>query len=528
MPLINGQKMACEPCIRGHRSTKCTHANERLMVPVRKPGRPLSSCPHPASRPCTCAAVTAAIPKKQKCRCGTSEPASGRETADQETSNGLVTPPSPSQKGSATTPAYRVQKTGSKNGSGRKQIDPAGLERMDASQFNILSSPELKSPRSPPSGTVPTAPAASLPGYGMMGFLPSGSSFSPGPAMFPLYQQLASANPMADHSVSKITAPNSHPPHMNDQSAAATTGSCCGGGKPASTQANGLQATEANGTNDVESQPKSCCSSGAEKPEAKPHERMPTSEIGPRVNGMMVPHFNAPNAPIGSMPNGMYPYFAQPAIFAYPPQYGSYMQPLQPDQWRQLVTTLNFGQPIPGMENIPYNAPTPVQFQQCNNSLEADSWTSHQCGCGDSCQCIGCATHPYNQATQNYVRSAWNSMLEEAPKRHRHSDSAHSAPNSNHETPTPSNQSPNGGSTPIMAKVEGTVSPTVAQTPSDANSTLGEEPTLSASDFFFVSYPFGDTCEGEMASCPCGDDCQCIGCAIHNIPGIASQQGVES
>ncbi|KAK2074528.1 hypothetical protein P8C59_008728 [Phyllachora maydis] len=43
MPFINGQKMACGPCIRGHRSTKCTHASERVMVPVRKPGRPLSS-----------------------------------------------------------------------------------------------------------------------------------------------------------------------------------------------------------------------------------------------------------------------------------------------------------------------------------------------------------------------------------------------------------------------------------------------------------------------------------------------------
>ncbi|RAL59213.1 hypothetical protein DID88_006668 [Monilinia fructigena] len=43
--------MSCEPCIRGHRSTKCTHANERLMVPVRKPGRPLSACPHPRDQP---------------------------------------------------------------------------------------------------------------------------------------------------------------------------------------------------------------------------------------------------------------------------------------------------------------------------------------------------------------------------------------------------------------------------------------------------------------------------------------------
>ena len=48
---------------------------------------------------------------------------------------------------------------------------------------------------------------------------------------------------------------------------------------------------------------------------------------------------------------------------------------------------------------------------------------------------------------------------------------------------------------------------------------MSEEQTLSANDFFFVSYPFDDTCGGEMASCPCGDDCQCLGCVIHNNSG---------
>ncbi|KAM0251663.1 hypothetical protein ACHAQJ_008077 [Trichoderma viride] len=527
MPLINGVKMACEPCIRGHRSTKCTHSNERLMVPVRKPGRPLSSCPHPASRPCTCAAVMAAIPKSQKCPCGTAEEASSRKTADRETSNGMVTPPSPAPKGTATTPAYRVQKTSSKNGAGKKQIDPAGLERMDASQLNILSSPELKSPLSPTNGTMPTTPTTStaFPGYGMMGFLPNGGSFNANMAMFPVYQQLASANPMAGHTVSKLAAQNNFPPLMNEQGTALTARSCCGNGKSTGAPANEQHEPKANGTNGVENQPKSCCSSGGEKSETKPHERTPAAEMAPQANSIMMPHFNS--VPVG-MPNGVYPYFAQPAIFAYPPSYGSYMQPLQPDQWRQLMTALSFGQPATNVQqNIPYNATAPPQFQQ-SNTLEADSsWTAHHCGCGDTCQCIGCATHPYNQATQNYVRSAWNSMKEDAPKRHRHTDSTHSIPNSNHETPTPtpSNQSPNGGSTPIIAKLEGTASPVTAQTPSDANSTLGEELTLSANDFFFVSYPFGDVCEGEMANCPCGDGCQCIGCAIH-MGSI--QQGIET
>ncbi|KAH7409283.1 copper fist DNA binding domain-containing protein [Cadophora sp. MPI-SDFR-AT-0126] len=45
MPLINGCKYSCEPCIRGHRATSCAHT-DRILIEVRKPGRPLESCGH--------------------------------------------------------------------------------------------------------------------------------------------------------------------------------------------------------------------------------------------------------------------------------------------------------------------------------------------------------------------------------------------------------------------------------------------------------------------------------------------------
>ncbi|KAG4028331.1 hypothetical protein MFRU_022g00510 [Monilinia fructicola] len=45
MPIINEQKYSCEPCIRGHRATSCKHS-DRLMVLVRKPGRPTQGCGH--------------------------------------------------------------------------------------------------------------------------------------------------------------------------------------------------------------------------------------------------------------------------------------------------------------------------------------------------------------------------------------------------------------------------------------------------------------------------------------------------
>ncbi|KAF7950494.1 hypothetical protein EAE96_007778 [Botrytis aclada] len=45
MPVVGSKKYSCEPCIRGHRATKCTHTN-RLLVLVRKPGRPMQNCAH--------------------------------------------------------------------------------------------------------------------------------------------------------------------------------------------------------------------------------------------------------------------------------------------------------------------------------------------------------------------------------------------------------------------------------------------------------------------------------------------------
>lgn len=41
------------PCIRGHRSSKCKH-EDRVLIEVRKPGRPLTTCPHPAGSTCNC------------------------------------------------------------------------------------------------------------------------------------------------------------------------------------------------------------------------------------------------------------------------------------------------------------------------------------------------------------------------------------------------------------------------------------------------------------------------------------------
>ncbi|KAK5995148.1 Protein GRISEA [Cladobotryum mycophilum] len=444
--------MACEPCIRGHRSTKCNHASERLMVPVRKPGRPLSSCPHPASRPCSCvtATVTAAIPKKQKCSCGPSEQPAVDSIENKDGSSVGASSPSPPK--APSTSGHRIQKPTSKSGPSRKPIDPTALERMDASQLNILPTFGAGQQKSSPASNGIMVAMPSNAGYGTIGLVPQTDMFMFQSPIPPSMNSIASTNGHHTAHAQMNGLPGS--------ATASTAGSCCGGGETkiqTTAKTNGLQ----------KEKPKSCCS-GADSPEIKSQEEIVSTQGAlPQANGIMMSPFSGPIV----MPNGIYPYFPQPTVFAYPPQYGSYLQPLQPEQWRHIMASINFGQPIP---SLPYGVPPTIPMPPINHT-GGPSWTSHQCGCGDSCECVGCATHPYNEATQNYVRSAWSTVVEDAQKAQNLGGENQNAVNGNHGTPA--GQTSTIG-TPTMKQNDGTVSPPTAHTPSDAASGISEEQTL--------------------------------------------------
>lgn len=507
------------------------------MVPVRKPGRPLSSCPHPSSRPCSCAAVTAAIPRKQKCGCGPSSSTdSDNNTSDRDTASTAVTPPSPSTFGSSA--AFRVQKQAGRSGPSRKQsVDLAGLQRMDANQINILPSYGSMSPQQMSAPSVASTPVSDLSLYG-----PNESTFCADSGVFPVFPYAVQPAVISSGSAAK--------PISNGKNGLSTNGaikhstevskSCCGGANDVENQAHhSLGPSRASSVSaKTRSSFKSCCST---KTSPSPQDQKPTLGITPALsmpfppNGVMMPPFQHPLA----MTGGMYPFYSQPNIFNYPPQYGSYLQPLQPEQWRQFMAGMAFAQ---SGGNPPFGMPghIPVQHQPQQNptSPNAGDWTWHQCGCGDTCECVGCAAHPYNEATQNYVRSAWSTMTEDAQKVHAHANGNGSllngnglanAVNGSHAEPEEaSHVASDGTTTPNKPGHDESWSPKAAQTPSDAASGVSEEQALSASDFFFVSYPFGESCAGETTSCPCGDDCQCIGCAIHNNPDPSQATSDES
>ncbi|KAL2755958.1 hypothetical protein ACRALDRAFT_1064057 [Sodiomyces alcalophilus JCM 7366] len=421
----------------------------------------------------------------------------------------------------AANSTYRVSKPNAKSTGRKPSFAVANLERMDASQANILPAYDMSQTvpsqlnGGVPLGLMPT-PRPSLEYNQGIPLTPNGTLHSP--MAYPQYQ-LPMA-PLASHNSQEVPAMSSvvgsgmaAASEMPTAVKPAGGRSCCSAGQkdtpPDSAESSPRIAPTPQGGG--------CCSSKNVPSPAEP-SATPTNSI-PTGNGAaaMVPFQNSMN-----FGQPMYPsYYPQPTLFTYPPQYGSYLAPLQPAQWRQAMQAFQLGQPVP--QQTPYDMTTPLSFNT-NDGLAPQHvggttvGVSHICTCGDGCQCVGCAAHPYNEATQNCIKSAWQTMVGEDP--YFHTNGATSAKNAS--TMQGNMDGLANLNTDLTSDVRPAAdarggSPSAPQTPSDTASAVNEE--LSANDFFFVEYPF-ESCLGETASCPCGDDCQCIGCEIHNHPGV--------
>lgn len=472
------------------------------MVPVRKPGRPLSQCPHPGGQNCMCGSVTAAIPRKQGCHCGGSGPtnmAPIQLIPRSSLAQGLSNPISP------TKPSFKIQKSSGPSSSRRQSYDPANLERMDMSSVNVTVS-----------GTgIPkgyAAPAAASQDY------QHAAQYANMPPQLPL--TFMQPPPVPQEMVFSQTV--QQPPYTNgthSQKCCCTTENSVAAPTPYPNggTSNGLNGVPAvNGTKErsiSSTNGGSCCASNQNghdhdssnttpAPEPIPGQRSSTSpahmeqeaastsgmplQISPAIAQQMLPQTGLPFS------NVLYP--VQPsATYTYPPTYGSFQNPLNPSAWRQGMQSNSYSQAPPPVSMPPTTIPYDASFMNTD--------TVHTCDCGDGCQCVGCAAHPYNTTTQAYVRSAWEAMDQR------------SETHSNGHTPQNSIEN-----TAMQPQGADPVSSPPANTPSSTTSGNGEELNLSEADYLFVNYPFlpDDGCGGDTMSCPCGDDCQCLGCTIHN------------
>ncbi|KAI9753061.1 MAG: hypothetical protein M4579_005360 [Chaenotheca gracillima] len=150
------------------------------------------------------------------------------------------------------------------------------------------------------------------------------------------------------------------------------------------------------------------------------------------------------------------------------------------------------------------------------------SGPAHNCHCGDDCNCLGCAAHPFNQATMDYVRNL-SAVQEDG-------DDIGSA------GPPLVERPPHAGGVRGQHQFQGRAqrslqaTQAVQESPQSYAHTLGsfaglenfpdyypqaepEEQPLSSSEFFHIDYPI--SCAEKDGHCYCGDNCTCEGCTVH-------------
>ncbi|KAI1310586.1 hypothetical protein F5Y03DRAFT_22969 [Xylaria venustula] len=482
MPVIDGVKVACIPCIRGHRSTKCTHQAERIMIPVRKPGRPLSSCPHQKGKLCNCNNITAAIPRHGKCGCGTSEPPITETIAPVKTEPPVsdVAPMSPTKAAS-----FRIQKHATPKSPSRKlSYDISLLGQMDPNTINVIPTHGMALG---PNGNLPHASPMPSPGF-ISNFQPSFSSEGPMSQNLEYGRMLGRLEGAALNTFFESSVPN---PLSSDLSSNGTSGHSSLDASGASRYTSVSKSPNPNSyTKRFSTEGAGCCGKRSAMPlvnEQLEERESPQNGLGLMRYGDPIPTHGQSlstldfDNTINDRPNVQHT--QQNTAYTYPVSYGSsFYEPLQFSQWQEM------------MINQSHSMPTQNAYMGSQSRMEAaapvpDSYTAQQCGCGEGCQCLGCATHPFNSAMQEYVLSALQEGQSISPSLS--NGDIHAARNGTSET-----------------------SPGVLASPIANGSPASETGSTGMNDYLFVSY-----CPGSPQSCPCGDECACVGCMIHCNPG---------
>lgn len=213
----------------------------------------------------------------------------------------------------------------------------------------------------------------------------------------------------------------------------------------------------------------------------------------------------------------------QTTSYTTPPTYTTASRSLEPAQ-------LSFLHPNPYLhsQKVPQHAP-------CGSNGSATPLTggnaeftpAHNCNCGDTCDCLGCAAHPYNTTTRNHVQSLGDLLA--------HDD--------NEQQPGSPPQPPYDGSLLQFTDVhsmtpgintrlfENVLSPPVSSHDRSSILPLAETevtssaeayseahvPTFSSSGYYTMEFPMDSLggCTDVSGSCQCGDDCACVGCLTH-------------
>lgn len=561
------------------------------MVPVRKPGRPLSLCACPNRPPnCSCGGggVKVAIPRKQQCGCG---PGHGNSAEDHSSTAAAQGIPSPRFHASSSTPArpaFRVSKSGSiSKPHVRYQLPTFDLDLATlglAAQHNAAFGPNMTgvsagelmtsvnptvqlpigcqpgfnyemgypavSVNDPPLNqqTFSSAPSVGHNGIAQsppQGFKTENSALSEQMTVFATLQrqQMINRNGVTDATfMGSDSFPRQQVAHgqsvpVTQSSPSATLGDQSFTSEPLQwnkvKQDLDAKANETEGTG-IESSPKkkSCCGGNRNSRGSQQHVNgsVTVSQSGYGQPSATPLQFNT-KSPLElkqqqePLPSPVMP-FGYQTVFRYPEEYGSWNHPLDPQTYQQIA----------------HQGAATAQASQQGADLTLDLFlsggggagagTSHECTCGPGCQCIGCVAHPYNTQTIQYVQDAYNFNIASpigSPGGQNHRGSidfaatagVHQQQQQQYQISSPTLGPRNGQQQQPQQQLPPD-SPVEAQTPSDASGTPSDEQYLSTADFLWATIPLPN-CAGESLSCPCGDDCACIGCMIHGnaVPALA-------
>ncbi|KAG2415220.1 hypothetical protein HFD88_006411 [Aspergillus terreus] len=170
-------------------------------------------------------------------------------------------------------------------------------------------------------------------------------------------------------------------------------------------------------------------------------------------------------------------------------------------------------------------------FPNSTYSSVVEGDKSHDCHCGDSCQCLGCASHPFNNTTRQHVQEMGLLVAFDG-------DDQNMNTLQGYQNGSTGGQS-NANGTPFeypYASYGSTINhgaqsipihyaePTANSTnfhngyPSPhAEYTMGQQ-MMEPSEYYTLEYPVGlpAGCSDITGSCQCGSDCTCIGCLTHS------------
>ncbi|ODM16709.1 hypothetical protein SI65_07674 [Aspergillus cristatus] len=483
MPLDEeGAKWSCEPCIRGHRSSKCQHF-DRLMMKVPKAGRPLAKCPHPKGT-CSCKktyAVMVRIPKGSTCMCRPLYEVPIEDETDNAPTRSTTTPVTiapaitPSSVAPTPPPAIgKVQKTGRRQSN--LQAAPENIARA------LESIAKAENERSD-NGT-----SNDLPSYA------SQNQSFPTP-YGPLAHQQPTVIQGQAHDISASTAPESK--------------SCCSGKAAAKpTQPPPEQPPE------QPAQQGSCC--GKQGPKLEQHA---ASEPRPEANG--INHRATAN---GSTANELpYPPFPAPTVPTWQnfhaPGHGNLVQPF-PVHQPQTQAPVYFP-PYATAPGYPYqNIPQSVGFtpmampafpstqpQSLSYTSSTAECSEHVCHCGDGCQCLGCASHPFNNTTRQHVQEMGLIVGLNGEEQNQHS------PYSTNAAPSPLDYS-----VTAMNHYSGQTHSHHMGNGFSPHLSYASDQFMEPSEYYTLEYPVGlpSSCSDVTGSCQCGNDCSCVGCLTHS------------